>query len=483
MNCLRRALDCGPLADDAPGQGVAIPMTDQPATRRRPIPTILLAFAPLAVALLLLWGNGWMDARAALTVVAAAAAGLWLGHWRIDRQVRTFVRYAEGLSGEKSSSPTSEAPPADHPLTVALDRLGRHVATERAAVAGRASAADGMIDSLPDPVILVDGTRRIVRANAAAGELLGRTLVGDDMALSLRHPAILTAVSDVLEGRGSSRALEVSFPAPVSRDFTARIVAVPTRGDMLAVLILHDLTALRRAEQMRVDFVANASHELRTPLTTLIGFIETLQGPAKDDAAAQERFLAIMSAQAARMARLIRDLLSLSQIEMNEHTPPRDLVNLRDVLGTVIDTLHIEAQNASVALRLDAPEDLPRAIGDADELTQVFQNLVDNAIKYGRRDTEVTVAARVSGGNERGSPALSVSVTDRGEGIAREHLPRLTERFYRVDSARSRALGGTGLGLAIVKHIVNRHRGSLTIHSVVGQGTTFTVFLSAEGSR
>ncbi|XKH36037.1 sensor histidine kinase [Azospirillum doebereinerae] len=265
----------------------------------------------------------------------------------------------------------------------------------------------------------------------------------------------------------------------------------------MAILTLHDVTAARRSEQMRADFIANASHELRTPLSSLLGFIETLRGPARDDAEAQERFLSIMHDQASRMTRLVNDLLSLSRIELDEHMPPNGRVDVAEELENVIAALELKAAQRRIRLRLDAPEDLPRVVGDEDQLTQVFQNLVSNAIKYTREDTDVRVSvALVDGatvgftglptsvrrggqGGRGGTAMVSVSVRDRGEGIARTHLPRLTERFYRVDAARSRAMGGTGLGLAIVKHILNRHRGRLTIESEVGTGSAFTVYLPA----
>jgi two-component system phosphate regulon sensor histidine kinase PhoR len=234
---------------------------------------------------------------------------------------------------------------------------------------------------------------------------------------------------------------------------------------------MHDVTALRRAEQMRADFVANVSHELRTPLTSLVGFIETLRGPAKDDTAAQARFLDLMETQSTRMTRIVNDLLSLSRIEMNEHTPPSDAVDLKQTIATVADLLapQSRARNVGVELALDALI-LP-VMGQADELAQLFQNLIENAIKYGRDGSNVRVEATIQDDTAR------ISVIDQGEGIAREHISRLTERFYRVDTARSRELGGTGLGLAIVKHIANRHRGELTIQSEPGVGSTFTVTL------
>ncbi|HUN49581.1 MAG TPA: ATP-binding protein [Candidatus Sulfotelmatobacter sp.] len=365
-------------------------------------------------------------------------------------------------------------------LVHAIARLHRDLAAERRRLVSEAAASDAVLDSLPDPLLILDADRRVQRANQAAANLFGGALQGRELIQVLRHPAVLDAVKAVLAGGAGSRQIEFVLPVPVSREFSARAVALrQASGRPVAILALQDLTAVKRAEEMRADFVANASHELRTPLATLIGFIETLQGPARDDAEARTRFLGIMREQAERMARLIRDLLSLSQIEMNEHTLPQGQVDVREAIGFVVDMLQIQANAKGMQIEVDAGPGLPPVVGDSDELIQVFQNLLDNAIKYGRRDTKVVVSIKAPRGVAmpgRGS-ALTVAVADRGEGIAREHLPRLTERFYRVDSARSRALGGTGLGLAIVKHIVNRHRGSLTIDSVEGEGSTFTVFL------
>jgi two-component system phosphate regulon sensor histidine kinase PhoR len=233
-------------------------------------------------------------------------------------------------------------------------------------------------------------------------------------------------------------------------------------------------------EKMRADFVANASHELRTPLASLIGFIETLRGPAADDPAAQQRFLTIMDEQAQRMQRVIADLLSLSRIEMSEHQPPDTAIALPPLLARIAAAMAPMIAAAGTKIALEVPADLPAVAADADQLTQVFSNLLDNAIKYGKRGGSIKFTAGLASGNPRFEPGgVVITVADDGQGIAREHIPRLTERFYRVDKGRSRAVGGTGLGLAIVKHVVNRHRGRLFIDSAEGAGTTFTVWLPA----
>ena len=247
------------------------------------------------------------------------------------------------------------------------------------------------------------------------------------------------------------------------------------------MIALYDLTGVKQTERMRADFVANVSHELRTPLSSLIGFIETLRGPARDDLEAQGRFLKIMEVQSHRMSRLVDDLLSLSRIELQEHTPPDGECDVERTLRSVASTLELEAARNAMRIQI-ACEPLPPVIGVHDELTQVFQNLLDNALKYGQEDTVIRVSARPlakGGAGERrlGRAGVKISVFNEGEGVEREHIPRLTERFYRVDSRRSRRLGGTGLGLAIVKHIVNRHRGVLEIESRLNEGATFSVYL------
>jgi two-component system phosphate regulon sensor histidine kinase PhoR len=240
------------------------------------------------------------------------------------------------------------------------------------------------------------------------------------------------------------------------------------------LMAFRDLTPLRRAEEMRADFVANASHELRTPLATLSGFIETLQGPARDDAVARGRFLSIMQAQATRMARLIDDLLSLSRIELNAHLRPDKEVDLVAILRQVADGLQMLARDRGVEVKVTAPAKPLLVSGDRDELLRVFENLVENALKYASSGKRIDIEVAAADGGKR---EARVAVRDYGPGIAPEHLPRLTERFYRVDVAESRAQGGTGLGLALVKHILNRHGGRLTIDSVMGQGATFISWL------
>ena len=425
-------------------------------------------------------------AWAGLSLLAALVAYVAL------REVGTLARHVEASAGEGSGAraETASAGTLTRELAAAIERHLRAAAEGRARLAGERAELDRALDALPEPLLLLGADRKIVRANRAATSLLGDEVSGRHIAASLRNPQLIEAVEQTIDG-GGGRDIEFTLQAPIERTFAARVEPLPEprEGGAALLLALVDFTAVRRTDQMRADFVANASHEIRTPLATLMGFIETLQGSARDDAEARERFLAIMDQHGKRMARLVEDLLSLSRIEMNEHTPPTDSVPLPSLLTHVRNTLAWQAERRGVAVAIDAEDELPAVIGDSDELTQVFLNLVDNAIKYGDDQGTVRVEARrvaeaqATGWAAGRDGAVSVSIVDQGTGIPREHLPRLTERFYRVDKARSRELGGTGLGLAIVKHIVNRHRGALTIDSAPGQGSTFTVYLQpAEGA-
>jgi two-component system phosphate regulon sensor histidine kinase PhoR len=342
------------------------------------------------------------------------------------------------------------------------------------------AAARGILESLDEPLLVLDRGGRILFANRAAHGVAGADSERKHISSVLRTPAVLEAVSRVLGG-GAAEDVEFTFHVPVERHYRAHVAGLQQVEPALQLVIVQfrDLTAMRRAEEMRADFVANASHELRTPLAAVTGFIDTLKGHARHDTDARERFLDIMSDEAARMRRLIDNLLSLTRIELNEHNPPAGDVDVVAVVRDAAAALAPLADADGVTIALERTEPL-RAIGDRDELVQVFQNLLHNAIKYGRERGTVRVSFGRTGSEKRGAGELvSVAVADEGEGIPREAIPRLTERFYRVDVKRSRERGGTGLGLAIVKHILNRHRGRLQIESTPGSGSTFTVVLPA----
>ncbi len=337
-------------------------------------------------------------------------------------------------------------------------------------------ALSDILDAVPLPALLIDGSERIVGANEEARAMIGRGIEGRNFVTMLRQPALIDTVEAVL--RDSRPRVAQYLSNDGVQDTTFRVTARVVADQRIILLCFLDVTHLEQAGQMRRDFVANVSHELRTPLTALMGFIETLRGPARGDADARDRFLDIMEGEAGRMNRLVGDLLSLSRVEGDERVRPRDQVNLTELLGSVLRTLKQLASEAGVVFEEDlGPEEI-ELTGDPDQLMQVFTNLVENAIKYAASGGRVTIRmARHDRDTALRAPGVRVHVIDYGPGIDAIHLPRLTERFYRADSHRSRALGGTGLGLAIVKHIINRHRGRLKIESALGEGTQFTVVL------
>lgn len=353
--------------------------------------------------------------------------------------------------------------------TAALRRRLQEVEAERAHL-------DTMLSLHPDPILVVNPQREIVRGNAAALTLFGDDILQRDLTFALPDQNVFGATNRVLMG-GGAEVVDFKLARPADRYFRTHITLVPDHAEQgpAALLTITDLTEVKRAAQIRADFVANASHELRTPLSILLGFIETLTGSAADDAEARKRFLPIMQEQAVRMARLVDDLLSLSCIELTEHAPPTERVELPGMLKTIVQAFELRASARGMWFDLAIASDLPAVVGDPVELAQVFQNMIDNAIKYAHPNTGITIETKTS---NRLAHGVAITVRDRGAGIEERHLARLTERFYRVDAARSCSLGGTGLGLAIVKHVLNRHRGILEIDSKLGEGSTFTVHLS-----
>ena len=341
------------------------------------------------------------------------------------------------------------------------------------------STGQKLIDALPLAALFVAPDDRIAAINSAAAAFLGQGLLGRHYITALRQPDLLDAIERCVQDQaaGTTRYL--------ARDehggdaiYNAKCAWLDLAGISGVLVSFEDLSHLEQAGQMRRDFVANVSHELRTPLTSLMGFIETLRGPARDDAAARMRFLDIMQGEATRMERLIHDLLSLSRVESQERERPTGSVDLTALCRSVIHSLGPVAREAAVEVQ-EALPDVPLIVpGDEDQLRQVVSNLVENAVKYGGAGGRVKLQLRAAAQDDalRG-PAAILKVKDRGPGIDRFHIPRLTERFYRVDSHRSRQVGGTGLGLAIVKHIVSRHRGRLRIKSRPGRGSVFTVIL------
>jgi two-component system phosphate regulon sensor histidine kinase PhoR len=382
---------------------------------------------------------GWGLIAALVTVLAALLVGASL-------DVAAVVMVGGAVAALAAAGPLhAERPPAPP-------------------VASDAALMPELLDAIADPVLIV-GDGRIAAANRAARDAFGQHIVGEDPRLAIRHPAAAELIASGQPGE----AVELAGLGGLDQRWAMRVGAT---ADARRIVHLSDRTAQAAAERMRVDFVANASHELRTPLASILGFVETLQDDAGDDPPTRQRFLRIMGDEASRMQRLVGDLISLSRIEADKHRHPAARVDLPALLGEVAAELRRTADGRAADLSLQVEPDLPPVTGDHPQLSQLLHNLLGNALKYGRAGTPVTATLA-----RDGETGVRLTVTDRGDGIAPEHLPRLTERFYRVDAGRSRSVGGTGLGLAICKHIVERHRGRLRITSRVGEGTSVIVTL------
>ncbi|MGL4439889.1 MAG: ATP-binding protein [Bosea sp. (in: a-proteobacteria)] len=328
-----------------------------------------------------------------------------------------------------------------------------------------------LVEAFPLPLIITEASEIVAATSLAARQMFPALSVGRPISLALRNPDLLDALVDARTD-GASRTIILDESTPLGQVMRVNIVAMARPGaqEPAIMCVFEDLTEQRATERMRVDFIANASHELRTPLASLLGFIETLQGPAREDTKARERFLPIMREQAGRMARLIDDLLSLSRAELRAHQQPVSLIDLKAIVSEIVDSLGLSARERGVVLQVQVPDEAMIIRGDRDDLLRMVENLIENGIRYGRDGKNVEIA--VTGGPD-GDCVLSVR--DHGPGIAAQHIPRLTERFYRADVSHSREIGGTGLGLAIVKHLVARHRARLEIDSKLREGATFRV--------
>ena len=407
----------------------------------------------------------WSDRlhRAAIMLIAAALAlsvVVSVGELSMVRAAAVFLCIAGAAL----------VPWRLHDPAIAHDDAGPADPIESAAVAA-------VVFSMPDPAVLLDRAGRVIHLNAAAAELAPALRRNEIAQFALRSPEIVMALREAIATAEPRRATYLDH-VPVDRWMELIITPVPVPtllggADKCLLMTFHDQTQLRQVEEMRADFVANASHELRTPLAALSGFIDTLQGQAKDDPKARERFLGIMQNQAARMARLIDDLLSLSRVELSAHVRPHTLVDLVPIIHQVVDGLEPLARERQVEIETNLPGPPVMIAGDREELLRLVENLVENALKYGASGGRVIVSLDAAPAGES-APGIRVIVRDFGPGIAPEHLPRLTERFYRVNVGDSRSQGGTGLGLSLVKHILNRHGGRLLIKSELSKGATFT---------
>jgi len=426
-----------------------MPKSDQPFLRLHDIFTPRLIIAVLFVLLVSFWSLSLIDALVAGVIFVVTSFLI------LKLNLSTNHAYPGGLADDQKQHA----------------RLGRQSG-------GIKSVRAKTLHAVPLPILIVSEDHLISFANYAAEELLGEDVVGNDVSLYLRQPQLVEAIRKIfIDSQKFAGAIRFtnsqkrSFDVTISRVSGTRSKDVPTQ----AMAFFYEVTSMLQTEQMRVDFVANVSHELRTPLSSISGFIETLQGPAKDDLPAQERFLGIMQTETERMVRLIDDLLSLSKIEMSRHEPPKSEVNLASMINSIAATASAAGKERGITFETNIAAGAERVIADPDQLMQVLLNLSVNAAKYAERGTTVFVCAAKS----KSQGKIDISIRDEGPGILQEHLARLTERFYRIDDARSRKMGGTGLGLAIVKHILLRHDSLLNVESQVGIGTTFSFTLKA----
>ena len=438
---------------------------------------LTLVFGALAITSQLDWP---------VAIGSAAISVLMLG-WMVRRglaDVYRILKFSETLARDAEVGlPARDMSGLFPEFTEAVTILQQAWGRDRGLLYARANSAETIFESLPLPLLLLDANRRIVRATAGAKLLLGDMTAGRDLALAIRAPKILEAVDGVLAG-DSIRLIELDteFPAMMFIEAQIRPLEEPAADGSVLVVSLFDVTEIKKSQQMRTDFVANASHELRTPLAVVSASIKTLQGPKRGDPESQTKFLNMIENHATQMTRLIDDLLSLSRIELSANIIPTGTVDLYSVLSDIAHRLEVPAAQRNINIEFEPGLGIRHITGDEVEIAQLFQNLIDNAVKYSNENSTVRIGLREAvkptptGGHDD-MQFLEVSVADEGAGIPAEHIPRLTERFYRVNTALSRRMGGTGLGLSIVKHIVGRHHGTLDIHSVEGEGATFTVFL------
>lgn len=335
-----------------------------------------------------------------------------------------------------------------------------------------------MIEALPDPILLLNESNKLIAANHQARTNFEIAQRGQDISAIFRTPDLLDAVERTTSANKNERVL-LQTRIPVERQYLVSVMWLAIEKGRGPTILIHfrDLSEQERLNRMRADFIANASHELRTPLASLLGFIDTLQGPARHDEAARDKFLDVMAKQGKRMTRLIDDLLSLSRVEMNVHQHPSDTLDITGLISHTVDIVKPLAEEQGISIEWEDPGKPVKTIGDRDELSQVLQNLIHNAIKYGREDGYVKISIEDDPLPSTLRPRFAINIEDNGMGIEAHHIPRLTERFYRVDVEQSREKGGTGLGLAIAKHILTHHRGELKIRSLPGKGSTFTILL------
>lgn len=463
-----------------------MPFPESQVPFRRLLVAALVLVGPTVLALDILVFLNIASFNAAVLISLAAITGavsvVWFFLFDLTRALKYIVHLNDSVDINEPQMQLTRSGVARE-LAVSAARLDHKWRRRVFSLARMVNISEEIQEKLDFPLFLLDGEKRIIRANAAARSLLGQRIINRDLAGLLRVPPVLEALQHTIQHR-EARQIEFGLLGITDRIFVAHITPC---GDpsidqpaaeaglyrpIAALLTLQDITALRKSEMAQRDFVANVSHELRTPLAALIGFIETVRGPAQDDVSARNHFLGIMHDQAARMTRLVNDLLKLSKIELAEHSQPNDPVNVEQLIGQAISNTGFKAQHHGITLRPMPEPSLPAIRGDSDQLLQVLQNLIENAIKYAGDHHDIDISARLV--DQIDQSMVEIAVRDYGPGIPREHLHRLTERFYRVAKGKA---DGVGLGLSIVQHIVRRHRGTLNIDSEIGFGSRFSVLL------
>lgn len=447
--------------------------------------TSIIMLAPvMMLAILVFWGN--LEPGTALL----AAVGIFIISIFFVRpyiaNISALTNYVLDLSLDKKA----EAPDLTFlnnidELSEAVSKLHKSWEKRRNQLEANVAESRILIDSLPDILIMLDKDYNMIRSNSTAKAVFGGKFFEENLERIVEDENVKKMAQQVLSDK-KGRDMEFFMREPFNRHYILRINRFPiySPGGIAVIIVMHDITERKHTEQLLADFVANASHEIRTPLTSIVGLIETMQGAGKDDTAMRVEFLEVMRVQAERMSKLVKDLLSLSQIEKNIHTKPTGIINVAKIMQDVCATMEMNASEKEMKISVNAEDNIPTITGDNGEIAQVFDNLVSNAIKYGNEKTEIKINIALMENSFSEEAALrefdkvvAISVSNKGDGIEQKHISRLTERFYRVDSARAKKISGTGLGLAIVKHILDRHSGALKIESAIGENTTFRVLL------
>lgn len=405
----------------------------------------------------------------------------------LSYEMQSLKQYIYSLAGDEKNNPDLKLSEQDaKKIAEAVNSIHRFWASKAESLEAQTMSDAAVLDTLPDPILMLDGEGAVTGSNLSARNLLGEDIVGSNIDSIFNVNIFVASVEKVLKGKSESESLVFHAGGKINKRIYAHITKLPwySKGRAVAVVSLYDISKAMSLEKMQSDFVANASHELRTPLSVISGFIETLQTSAKDDADAREAFLNIMKEQADYMSSLIENLLSLSRLEMAHDKELKDKVNISETIDDVTEALKIKAFQHSVNLKVSEQGRIPKIIGDKQEIHQILQNLLDNAIKYAQENSEVTIdiktVAEIPAGNGQNvatGKAVSIAFNNKGPKIAKEDLARLTEKFYRMQIHKDMKIRGTGLGLAIAKQIIRHHHGNLTVTSTTYNGTTFTVYL------